>query len=149
MRIGIVGPESSGKSTLAEQMARRTGLPLFKEYGRTYMENYTGQWPYTFLDVKAIALHQEQEICQTGIFDTELIITKVWMRRKYGFVPPWVDEMIRTYPMDRYILCYPDLPWTPDTGRENGDIREELFDEYEQEIKRLCIPYVIKRHSLS
>ena len=148
MKIGIVGPESSGKSTLAEALAAEMQLPLFKEYGRTYMEQYKELWPYSFMDIKAIALQQIDEISHpAGIFDTELIITKVWFLHKYHFVPAWVDEAIKAYPMDCYILCYPDLPWFPDTGRENGDIRQALFDEYEQEIKRLCIPYTVIRHS--
>jgi nicotinamide riboside kinase len=79
-------------------------------------------------------------------FDTELIITKVWFLHKYGSCPAFVEEAIRKYPMDVYLLCYPDLRWEADPVRENPDIREYLFRWYEKEIQTLGIPYYIVRH---
>ena len=82
-------------------------------------------------------------------FDTELLVSKVWFEYAFGRVPEWLDEAIRTYPMDVYLLTYPDLPWIPDPARSNGsdEIRLELYHKYEAEIQDLGIPYYIIRHS--
>ena len=82
-------------------------------------------------------------------FDTELIVTKVWFDYAFGAVPEWLEQALRTYPMDVYLLTYPDLPWVPDPARSNGsdEIRMELFRRYEAEIQALDIPYNIIRHT--
>ncbi len=154
--IGLIGPESTGKSTLASYLAKRYNGILVPEYARTYMENLNR--PYTFEDVEAIARHQisllqsltneKMRKCENEkiFFDTELIVTKVWFEHKYNKCPDWLIEALHRYPMDVYLLCYPDLPWVPDPVRENPDIRLELFNRYEAEIQALNIPYYIIRH---
>lgn len=149
-RIGIIGPESTGKSTLAEYLAHRYEGVLVPEYAREYMENLAPSYGYTYDDVVAIAKQQLSVLSSINsdlvVFDTELIITKVWFLHKFGRCPDFVEQALRDYPMDVYLLCYPDLPWLPDPVRENPDIREYLFDWYEREIQALNIPYYIIRH---
>ena len=149
-RIGIIGPESTGKSTLAEYLAHRYEGVLVPEYAREYMENLAPSYGYTYDDVVAIAKQQLSVLSSINsnlvVFDTELIITKVWFLHKFGRCPDFVEQALRDYPMDVYLLCYPDLPWLPDPVRENPDIREYLFDWYELEIQALNIPYYIIRH---
>lgn len=149
-RIGIIGPESTGKSTLAEYLAHRYEGVLVPEYAREYMENLAPSYGYTYDDVVAIAKQQLSVLSSINsnlvVFDTELIITKVWFLHKFGRCPDFVEQALRDYPMDVYLLCYPDLPWLPDPVRENPDIREFLFDWYEREIQALNIPYYIIRH---
>lgn len=157
VKIGIIGPESSGKSTLARYLASRYNGLYVPEYGRTYMEERLARGlaadSYTYDDVCAIARHQIEQIhrLSTGdgvaFFDTELIVTHVWFLQRYGTCPDWFDEALYRYPMDICLLCAPDIPWIPDPTRENGDIRPFLFDWYEREIQALDIPYYIIRHS--
>ena len=162
-KIGIIGPESTGKSTLATYLAHRYDGVLVPEYARDYMEKRARASAYTYEDVVNIARVQVQELqeWQSGIdetiskghrqdvvvFDTELIITKVWFLHKFGSCPDFVEEALRAYPMDVYLLCYPDMEWIPDPVRENPDIREYLFNWYEREIQALGIPYYIIRHT--
>lgn len=162
-KIGIIGPESTGKSTLATYLAHRYDGVLVPEYARDYMEKRARTSAYTYEDVVNIARVQVQELqeLQSGIdetiskghrqdvvvFDTELIITKVWFLHKFGSCPDFVEEALRAYPMDVYLLCYPDMEWIPDPVRENPDIREYLFNWYEREIQALGIPYYIIRHT--
>lgn len=159
-KIGIIGPESTGKSTLASYLAHRYGGVLVPEYAREYMEKRACACAYTYEDVVNIATHQVQQL-HAGIyggiteglrsnvvfFDTELIITKVWFLHKFGKCPDFLEEALRAYPMDVYLLCYPDMEWVPDPVRENPNIREYLFDWYEREIQALDIPYYIIRHT--
>lgn len=151
-KVGIIGPESTGKSSLAHYLAKRYKGTCVPEYARTYVE-HKGTTEVTFDELCDIARHQiaELENLSDGLyfFDTELIITKVWFDYAFGRVPKWLDEAIQRYPMDVYLLTYPDLPWVPDSARSNGSdaIRKELFDRYEAEIQALDIPYYIIRHA--
>ncbi len=156
-RVAIIGPESTGKSTLAAYLARRYNGLLIPEYARTYVEQLNR--PYTYDDVVAIARYQIEEIesifhqrssqytnSKAVFFDTDLIITKVWFEYKYGSCPDWLLKALHDYPMDVYLLTYPDIDWKPDPVRENPNIRLELFNRYKQEIQTLNIPYYIIKH---
>ena len=157
-KVGIIGPESTGKSTLAQYLATQHGGLFVSEHARVYLEErareHGSAYAYTREDVLRIAEYQVDQLRelsrQEGVafFDTELIITKVWFEHKYGECPSFVEDALHQYPMDVYLLCYPDLEWEPDPVRENPNIREYLFDWYEREIQALDIPYYIVRHSV-
>lgn len=153
-KVAIIGPESSGKSTLARYLANRYQGILVPEYAREYVER-KGTTDVTYDELCEIAKHQIEELeliansqQPTAFFDTELIVTKVWFDYAFGRVPEWLNEAIRRFPMDVYLLTKPDLPWVPDPARSNGSdaIRHELFDRYEAEIQALNIPYYIIEH---
>lgn len=161
-RIAVIGPESSGKSTLARSLAEQFHGSYIPEYGRTYLEQNGLGTNYTYDDVLAIAQHQISELSNSvnsvnvaniGVtpavfYDTELVVTKVWFEVKYGACPAIVLEALQRYPMDYYILCYPDIPWVEDPTRENGaqTLREQLFERYLNEVQQLHIPYYIYFH---
>ena len=170
MKVALIGPESSGKTTLARYLARRYNGLYVPEYAREYVER-KGTTDVTFDELCEIAKYQIEEIKSlTGkagptaqrsysaavlqakpvIFDTELIVTKIWFEYAFGRVPEWLNEAILLYPMDVYLLTYPDLPWIPDPARSNGSdaIRLELFHRYESEIQALDIPYYIIKHCI-
>ena len=154
-RVGIIGPESTGKSSLALYLANRYKGTYVPEYARTYVEQ-KGSQEVTYDELCGIARHQIEELRtylqsenEVAFFDTELIVTKVWFEYAFGKVPEWLEEAIKAYPMDVYLLTYPDLPWIPDPARYNGDeaMRLELFNRYEAEIQALGIPYYIIKHN--
>ena len=155
-RIGIIGPEASGKTTLAQQLANRFAGVYIEEYARTYVMR-KGSLDISYDELCSIAKHQIEEMknltadrsnSAAVFFDTELLVTKVWFSYAFHRVPEWLDQAILAYPMDLYLLTYPDLPWVQDGTRYNGSdaIRLELFDRYRQEIEALGIPYYIIRH---
>jgi nicotinamide riboside kinase len=124
------------------------------EYARTYVEQ-KGTTDVSYEELCEIARHQIEEMETVAIspspfvfFDTELIVTKVWFDYAFGRVPEWLNENIHRFPMDVYLLTYPDIAWIPDPARSNGSdaIRKELFDRYEAEVQSLDIPYYIIRH---
>ena len=156
-KVGIIGPESTGKSVLAQDLAEQFKGTYVPEYAREYVER-KGSTEVTYDELCGIARHQIEEITslpfreepEVGLyfFDTELIVTKVWFEYAFGQVPEWMEEAVRRYPMDCYLLTYPDIPWIPDPARCNGseEIRLELFDRYEREINELDKPYFIITH---
>ena len=152
-RIGVIGPESTGKSSLARYLAKRYEGVLVPEYAREFVER-KGTTDVTWNELCEIARKQIDELQANNqepivFFDTELIVTKVWFEYAFERVPEWLNEAIRQYPMDVYLLTYPDIPWQPDPARSNGSeaIRKKLFDRYEAEIQALDIPYYIIRHT--
>ena len=147
-RIAIVGPESTGKSTLCAQLSEYFNSPWVAEYARDYIGAL--QRPYTYEDVEAIAQAKCKELQWTPsepspfiFYDTELIITKVWFLHHYYRMPIWMERAIEEMPIAHYLLCLPDLPWVDDPLRENPTIRQELFLWYKKEIEALGIPYTI------
>lgn len=152
-KVAIIGPESTGKSALAEKLADFYHSVWVPEYARGYIENLNQ--PYTFDDVMQIAKHQieeekafeNQSTHPFVFFDTELIITKVWFEYVYKEVPSFLKERLQKGFFDLYLLCEPDIPWEADSVRENGDNRDFFFNWYQKEIENLNKPF-IKIHGL-
>ena len=140
IRIAVTGPESTGKTTLAKQLAEVFQGKYIPEYAREYIEKLPAH--YTFSDVENIAKAQVQQYHLTDnnpenffFFDTWLIITKIWFKWVYERIPPWLEDEIHNCPMDLYLLCCPDLPWEADSVRENGgENRLKLFEQYKAEL---------------
>ena len=163
-KVAVIGPESTGKSTLARYLAKRYHGIYISERARTYVEQ-KGSTDVSWDELCGLAREQIAEmrslneavfernglstLSKVVFFDTELIVTKVWFDYAFGAVPEWLEQALRAYPMDVYLLTYPDLPWVPDPARYNGsdEIRMELFRRYEAEIQALDIPYYIIRHT--
>jgi NadR type nicotinamide-nucleotide adenylyltransferase len=147
-KIAVIGPESTGKSILSADLAAHYNAVWIPEYAREYVENL--HLPYNFDDVCTIAKKQIEQETEAEkyekplvFFDTDLIITKIWFEYCYKKVPDFVTNNLKKGIMDYYLLCFPDISWQPDPVRENGDIREELFEKYKQEIEFLNKPYSI------
>jgi NadR type nicotinamide-nucleotide adenylyltransferase len=148
IRIVVTGPESTGKTTLAKELAQRFHGLYVAEFAREYVEYLPA--PYTFQDVEIVAKTQVEQYLNTTasteklfVFDTWLIITKVWFKWVFGKTPEWLEDQIRNCPMDLYLLCCPDIPWEADAVRENGgENRMKLFEEYRNELIHYGFPFV-------
>jgi len=146
-KIVILGPESTGKTTLCQSLAEHYHTQWLPEYARTYIENLNR--PYTQDDVLHIAKKQvelEEESAKNNpvlFIDTDLIITKVWLLHVYGTCPSWIDEWLKNATRTLYLLCYPDIEWEYDPVRENPQLRDYFFEWYKKEIEALHIPYFI------
>lgn len=149
MKVAILGPESTGKTELASQLAQYFNVQWVPEFAREYVENLATS--YTYEDVCNIAskqIEQEKYFDQQSkdglvFFDTDLIITKVWFQYSYNRVPQFVTEWMAENSFDFYLLCAPDLPWEFDPVREHGDDRDYFFDWYKREIEQTGKPYVV------
>jgi len=147
--IVATGAESTGKTDLCRFLSEELNIPWVPELSRGYVEQL-GR-PYTYDDVVEIARLQlaEFESAITAghsavLFDTDLIITKVWLDVVYGQCPAWIPEAIRSHPATLHLLCKTDIPWVADPVRENGGpMREKLSDIYRNELETFGLPYAI------
>jgi nicotinamide riboside kinase len=137
-RIVVTGPESTGKTILAEDLAVYFNGIYVEEFARSYIEQLDR--PYVYEDVEFIASKQLQKREELKgktdrwiFFDTDLIITLIWFKEVFGDYPEWLEDMARNPFADLYLLCYPDLPWVKDPVRENGGERRfYLFNKYKE-----------------
>ena len=96
VRVCLTGPESTGKTTLAADLAAELGVPWTPEFARTYFERKQG--PLDATDVEPIARGQleaeERGIAAAAgglvVHDTDLLSTMVYARHYYGVVPGWI-----------------------------------------------------------
>ena len=149
-KIAITGPESTGKSTLAEKLAHHYKTDFVPEYSRSYLENFVGQ--YTENDVVEIAkgqhnliLEEEKKSSKILIADTEIIVCKIWVEYVFKHSNTTIDNLLRKQDFDLYLLCDIDLPWVYDPLRENPDIdeRKELFEIYRNTLEQMKVPFEI------
>ena len=147
LKIGIIGPESSGKSELSQRLARRYDCPWIPEYAREYLGNLGRHYNYDDLEIMARKELDLIENCDNSFdfcfIDTELIIIKVWSEFKYRSCCDFIKDKVDKQGIDYYLLCYPDIPWEADPLRENPNDREALFAIYELELIRQKKEYVI------
>lgn len=149
--VVITGAESTGKSTLTEQLAQHFGAPFIPEIARTYVEHLNRK--YTYEDVECIAKLQvgqlekiKRQSASYIFIDTWLIITKVWFEFVYNKTPGWLTEEIRKAKIDLFLLCDTDLPWIEDPVRENGgENRNILQNLYIKNISEFGFKYEIVR----
>jgi NadR type nicotinamide-nucleotide adenylyltransferase len=151
-KISITGPESTGKSWLAEKLAAHYKTDWVPEYAREYLEE--NGLKYSKDDLVEIAKGQvsssqqaEKTNQQLLFYDTELIVIKIWSEVVFKECPNIVKEMLAMQQIDLYLLCYPDLPWEFHPMRENPDNREYLFQLYEKELRSQHFNYKIVRGS--
>ena len=143
LKIIVIGPESSGKTTLCNAISKHFNLPFSKEYAREYLEKLNSN--YTQDDLLKIAKGQLQTENGLQLLDTDLITLKIWSEYKYGSCDNWILTQIEKQKTENrfYLLCSPDIPWQADKQRENPNDREELFKIYKQELDDLEHTYFI------
>jgi NadR type nicotinamide-nucleotide adenylyltransferase len=148
IRIAIVGPESTGKTTLAEELAAHYNTAFVPEYARAYIDRLNR--PYTIDDILAISKGQvalEDERAKLAnkllICDTNLLVTKIWAEHAYNYCPEWIVETIKTRTYHIYLLTYPDTPWVADEQREHPHLREFLFEKYKNELEKQAVAYSV------
>jgi NadR type nicotinamide-nucleotide adenylyltransferase len=131
-RIVIIGPESTGKSTLSQHLAEHYETAWVPEFARQHL--LTHGMSYTYDDLLYIAKQQlalEDEIASTAahdllFVDTNMYVMKVWCEFVFGRCDQWILDRIVDRKYDYYLLCKTDLPWVADELREYPDLESRL-----------------------
>lgn len=144
-RIVVTGSESTGKTTLARELADQLGVPWVPEYARTYAEAKGGLLLADDVDPIArghIAREEDAITAAAGglsalVFDTDLVSTMVYAQHYYGETPGWIVTEARRRLGDLYLLTGIDLQWTPDGVRDRPHDRVELHTSFETALRQL------------
>ncbi len=153
IRVVLFGPESTGKTTLAKQLARYYSSVWVREYARIYLQE---KWnnerktcePKDLLPIAEGQMTMENDYAQKTdsvlICDTDLLETKVYSEAYYsGTCDPALEKYALENTYDLYFLTYIDTPWEADDLRDKPDDREEMFQAFENALKKHNRPYVL------
>jgi NadR type nicotinamide-nucleotide adenylyltransferase len=150
-KIVVLGPESTGKSTLCAALAAHYQTIWTPEYARAYLSEFGTKYSYDDLltIAKGQIKNEEQSIELLGqknldkkelattnklIVDTDMYVMKVWCEYVFNNCHHYILEQINARNYDLYLLCDIDLPWSADEMREYPDAgpRIELFTIYKE-----------------
>ena len=161
-KIVIIGPESTGKSTLCQLLSNHYHTTWCPEFARQYLLNHGKN--YTYDDLLKIAkgqialedeyiseaTHQwkiKNEKLKSPILfvDTDMYVMKVWCEYVFGKCHSYILDKITERTCNLYLLCNIDLPWVSDELREYPDMqsRKELFHIYKDILVNQKIPWTI------
>lgn len=146
-KIAIVGPESTGKSTMSQLLARHYKVSWVPEYARYYCENLTA--PYTLQDevnmfYGQVALEDAILVTTESVFiicDTTFVTVKIWSDEMLGETPQLVLDALPKRPYDLYLLMDIDLPWQDDPLRDFPNQRAYFMDVWHKELRALNANY--------
>lgn len=171
-KVVVIGPESTGKSTLCELLAQHFKTEWCAEFAREYL--LTHGTNYTFEDLEVIAKGQlaleeeavsiansqwsmveEKRFVNTSslltiphspllFLDTDMYVMKVWCEYVFGKCHTFILDEIVHRKYDLYLLCNIDLPWVKDELREYPDEkpRQELYKIYKDILINQQVPWV-------
>jgi NadR type nicotinamide-nucleotide adenylyltransferase len=150
VRVVLTGSESTGKSTLAAELARYYGAPLVPEFLRAFVQRHEGPLEFEHQEPIArgqIALEDEHIARARGVsplvvLDTDLLSTVVYSYHYYGRCHAWIDAAARARRPDLYVLCETDVAWLPDGVRDRGGQRDEMQALFLDAVRDSGSPYV-------
>ena len=146
LKVILTGAESSGKTTLATQLAAQFDCPLVPEYARTYLNQL--KRPYEYADLAAIAEGQvkleQKSVMRTNLLicDTDLLTIYIWSMYKYKRCEQWIVERLQVTDQRLYLLCDPRIPWESDPLREHPEERAAIDEYYEKALMQFGKSYV-------
>ncbi len=142
IKVAFTGPECSGKSSLAQWLAKELSCQIVEEYAREYLK---GRSTYSIDDLDKIALEQFYRNSATGplVIDTEMLVMKIWCEEKYQTASDTILQLLERQKLDFYFLCKPDFNWVSDPLRENASDRERLYKIYESNLKMFNFSYCV------
>ena len=152
LKIALFGPESTGKTTLAKQLAEHFETVWTPEFARDYLQE---KWNKTQKicepeDLIPIAVGQtrlENESLLTAnkflFCDTNVLVTKVFSEVYYNFCDPILDKAARKHKYDLFFLTDIDVPWEKDDLRDNPDDRIRTFEVFKNTLVENEKPYII------
>ena len=160
-KIVILGPESTGKSTLCQQLADHYNTLWCPEYAREYLLKHGMNYTYDDLLTIArgqVALEEKYESdlrlqnadCQLPadncrlFIDTDMYVMKVWCEFVFNNCHRFILDQIVQRKYDLYLLCDVDLPWEEDELREYPDLnsREKLYLIYKDILINQTVPWL-------
>jgi NadR type nicotinamide-nucleotide adenylyltransferase len=153
VKVVLFGPESSGKTTLSQQLARYYNTVWVPEFARDYLQQKWNNERKTcemsdFLPIAIGQMKLENTLAIKAdkilICDTDLLETKVYSEEFYnGFVEATLEKAALENSYDLYLLTYIDTPWEKDDLRDRPEQRLEIFTAFENALIQHKRPYIL------
>ena len=153
VKVVLFGPESTGKTTLAIQLAKHYGTLWVPEYAREYLQD---KWnreqktcgPEDLLPIAEGQMRLENELSEKAgrllVCDTDLLETKVYSEAYYlGYCDPLLEKYAIRNSYSLYFLTYIDTPWEKDDLRDKPNERERMFAFFKQALEQYHRNFVI------
>lgn len=128
-RISVFGPESTGKTTLTQNLARHYQTLWVPEYAREWLEPRQGQvtlddMPTIFRAQRASQEALARQANRLLFCDTDPSATQLWSQELFGLIPTELQAQAMHY--DLTLLCDVDVPWVDDCVRYRPENRQEF-----------------------
>lgn len=153
IKIVLFGPESTGKTTLSEDLSRYYQEPMVKEYMREYLQEVWDSErricePRDIIPIAKGQMEAENRLAAQAddllICDTDLLELKVYSEAYYdGYCDPLLLKHALNNHYHLYFLTYIDVPWTPDDLRDKPHDRERMFQRFHNALDQSNKPYII------
>ena len=152
IKVALFGPESTGKTTLAKQLAQHFNTAWVSEFARDYLQK---KWDETQTicqpeDLIPIAVGQTKlendALNDAEIFlfcDTNLLVTKTYSEIYYGFCNPILDKAAKKHKYDLIFLTAIDVPWEKDDLRDKPTEREAVFEKFKSVLIENSKPFIV------
>ncbi|RUT70978.1 DUF4301 family protein [Flavobacterium cupreum] len=151
LKIALFGPESTGKTTLAKQLAEYYETEWVPEFARDYLQEKWEENQHTCVadDMMPIAYgqvaleNQKLSSAKKYLFcDTNLMVTKVFSEMYYGSCDPLLNDAALEHDYDLFFLTDIDVPWEKDDIRDTPDGRETVFSVFKQTLINTKKPFI-------
>ena len=147
-RVVITGAESSGKTTLAEQLAVHFEAPLSREFVRDFVESIDR--PIHAKDLEVIMkgqIYNETEACKNSprivFHDTNLLSNSIYAEYYFKKQPKTLDSVLSLTKYDLYLFCQNEIPWQPDNEqRDSPEARDEIHKAFEKHLANCPVPVI-------
>ncbi len=148
LKIYITGPESSGKTTLAQSLSKHYDCPWVPEYARQYLNERNGKYQFEDLEViskRQLALEEQSTKDSPSLIigDTDQLVLYIWSLHKYANLAVSIEHRLKDQKGALHLLCSPDLAWVADPLRENPLDRDTLFENYKTALENFDLDYII------
>lgn len=153
IKVVLFGPESTGKTTLSEQLARHYNTVWVPEYARSYLQN---KWnnerktcePDDLLPIAIGQIKLENALAKKAtkllVCDTDLLETMVYSEAYYlGNCDPVLEKYALKNSYDLYLLTHIDVPWEKDDLRDKPEERERMFQYFKSTLEKYKRNFII------
>ena len=147
-RVVITGAESTGKTTLAEQLAAHFEAPFSREFVRDFVQSIDR--PIREQDLNAIMNGQikyENEACENTtrlvFHDTNLLSNVIYADYYFDQHPKELDLALSENQYDLYLFCQNEIPWVDDGAQRDSPLaRDEIHQAFGEMLKDCAIPAI-------
>ncbi|MEN9332613.1 MAG: hypothetical protein RLZZ94_1703 [Bacteroidota bacterium] len=152
IKVAIIGPESSGKTTLAGMLKAHYDGFIVNEFAREYLNDKSSYEEEDLLEIaKGQANLEDEGIASEKnvvLFDTNFVVLKVWSDLKYNRCHSFILDELQNRNYDLTLLLLPNIPWQYDPMRESPSIedRMNILQAYKKQLELLNHPYQVIRN---